>query len=123
MGLSMTAVAMFKNSCTELILGNGRLIGEKRVEVELKNRGKRIVTAANIIICTGCTLGSKTFKITCSHLWNNSGGQPTTGDAGLEATVSSSCRTAMSTSMSDSAPASCISPPLVTVPSFCTLRI
>jgi pyruvate/2-oxoglutarate dehydrogenase complex dihydrolipoamide dehydrogenase (E3) component len=46
-------LGVFKDSGTELILGHARLVGGNMVEVELKDGKKRILTADNIIICTG----------------------------------------------------------------------
>ncbi|KAF2263862.1 FAD-dependent pyridine nucleotide-disulfide oxidoreductase [Lojkania enalia] len=44
---------VFKTSGAELILGHGKLVGDKTVEIELKDGGKRTLTGDNIIICTG----------------------------------------------------------------------
>ncbi|KAH7386644.1 FAD-dependent pyridine nucleotide-disulfide oxidoreductase [Phaeosphaeria sp. MPI-PUGE-AT-0046c] len=52
-GLIEMHEGVFAGSGAELILGHGRLLGENRVEVELKDGGKRVLTADNIIICTG----------------------------------------------------------------------
>lgn len=52
-GLIEMHQGVFEGSGAELILGYGRLLGEKKVEVELKDGGKRVLTADNIIICTG----------------------------------------------------------------------
>jgi pyruvate/2-oxoglutarate dehydrogenase complex dihydrolipoamide dehydrogenase (E3) component len=52
-GLVEMHQGVFEGSGAELIMGHGRLVGEKKVEVELKDGGKRVLTADNIIICTG----------------------------------------------------------------------
>lgn len=52
-GLIEMHQGVFEGSGAELVLGHGRLLGEKKVEVELKDGGKRVLTADNIIICTG----------------------------------------------------------------------
>lgn len=52
-GLIEMHEGVFEKSGSELILGHGRLLGEGKVEVELKDGGKRVLTADNIIICTG----------------------------------------------------------------------
>ncbi|KAF2253684.1 FAD-dependent pyridine nucleotide-disulfide oxidoreductase [Trematosphaeria pertusa] len=52
-GLIEMHEGVFKNSGAELILGHGRLLDAKTVEVELKDGGKKLMTADNIIICTG----------------------------------------------------------------------
>jgi pyruvate/2-oxoglutarate dehydrogenase complex dihydrolipoamide dehydrogenase (E3) component len=52
-GLMSMHEGVFEKSGAELISGHGRLVGEKTVEVELKEGGKRVITADNIIICTG----------------------------------------------------------------------
>jgi pyruvate/2-oxoglutarate dehydrogenase complex dihydrolipoamide dehydrogenase (E3) component len=44
---------VFESSGAELVLGRGRLIEPKTVEVELKNGGRRVMTADHVIICTG----------------------------------------------------------------------
>ncbi|KAF2824058.1 Dihydrolipoyl dehydrogenase [Ophiobolus disseminans] len=52
-GLTKMHEDIFEKSDTELIMGRGRLIGGGIIEIDLKSGGKRIVTADNIIICTG----------------------------------------------------------------------
>lgn len=52
-GLIETHKGVFEKSGAELILGHGTLVSEKTVEVELKDGGKRTLTADNIIISTG----------------------------------------------------------------------
>jgi len=44
---------VLKDTGSELILGHANLVDAKTVEVELKDGGKRVLTADNIIICTG----------------------------------------------------------------------
>ncbi|KAF2738602.1 FAD/NAD(P)-binding domain-containing protein [Polyplosphaeria fusca] len=44
---------VFKSSGAELILGHGKLVGEKAVHIDLKDGGQKLMTADNIIICTG----------------------------------------------------------------------
>lgn len=44
---------VFEKSGAELILGHGRFLDKHSVEIELKDGGKRVITADNIIICTG----------------------------------------------------------------------
>jgi pyruvate/2-oxoglutarate dehydrogenase complex dihydrolipoamide dehydrogenase (E3) component len=45
--------SVFEHSGAELVLGHGRLIEPKTVEVELEDGGKRVMTADHVIICTG----------------------------------------------------------------------
>jgi pyruvate/2-oxoglutarate dehydrogenase complex dihydrolipoamide dehydrogenase (E3) component len=52
-GLIAMHEGVFEGSGAELIFGHGRLVGDTKVEVEFKDGGKRILTADNIIICTG----------------------------------------------------------------------
>jgi pyruvate/2-oxoglutarate dehydrogenase complex dihydrolipoamide dehydrogenase (E3) component len=52
-GLREMHESIFEKSGTEVIMGHGRLIGDKRVEIESKDGKKRVVTADNIVICTG----------------------------------------------------------------------
>lgn len=52
-GLVEMHEGVFEGSGAELILGHGRLLGEGKVEVDLKDGGRRVLTANNIIICTG----------------------------------------------------------------------
>lgn len=52
-GLIEMHEGVFANTGSELIMGQGRLVGKKKVEVELQDGGKKILTADNIIICTG----------------------------------------------------------------------
>jgi pyruvate/2-oxoglutarate dehydrogenase complex dihydrolipoamide dehydrogenase (E3) component len=52
-GLIEMHEGVFKSSGAELISGYARLLGEKKVEVEVKGGGKRVLMADNIIICTG----------------------------------------------------------------------
>jgi len=52
-GMTVLHEGIFEHFGTEVVNGYGRLLGEKRVEVELKDGGKRVMTADNIIICTG----------------------------------------------------------------------
>jgi pyruvate/2-oxoglutarate dehydrogenase complex dihydrolipoamide dehydrogenase (E3) component len=44
---------VFQGTGADVILGHGKLVGEKKIEVELKEGTKKTMTADNIIICTG----------------------------------------------------------------------
>ncbi|KAH8724756.1 FAD-dependent pyridine nucleotide-disulfide oxidoreductase [Phaeosphaeriaceae sp. PMI808] len=52
-GLTEMHETLFKDSGVEFIWGHGRLVGGRSVEIDLKEGGKRLLTADNIIICTG----------------------------------------------------------------------
>ncbi|OAL51325.1 Dihydrolipoyl dehydrogenase [Pyrenochaeta sp. DS3sAY3a] len=52
-GLVEMHQSVFEKSGAELILGHGRFLDKHTVEIELKDGGKRVITADNIIICTG----------------------------------------------------------------------
>lgn len=52
-GLVEMHEGVFKNTGAELIPGYARLLGGNKVEVEMKDGGKKVLTADNIIICTG----------------------------------------------------------------------
>jgi len=40
-------------SGAKIIMGHGRLLGDAKVEIELREGGKKVLTADNIVICTG----------------------------------------------------------------------
>ncbi|KAH7074355.1 FAD-dependent pyridine nucleotide-disulfide oxidoreductase [Paraphoma chrysanthemicola] len=52
-GLVEMHEGVFEQSGSELIMGHGTLLGNGKVEIALKDGGKKVVTADNIIICTG----------------------------------------------------------------------
>jgi pyruvate/2-oxoglutarate dehydrogenase complex dihydrolipoamide dehydrogenase (E3) component len=52
-GLGTMLEGIFEGTGAELIRGTGRLLGDKKVEVEMKDGAKKVVTADNIVICTG----------------------------------------------------------------------
>jgi pyruvate/2-oxoglutarate dehydrogenase complex dihydrolipoamide dehydrogenase (E3) component len=52
-GLGTMFEGIFEGTGAELIRGTARLVGDKKIEVALKDGGKKVVTADNIIICTG----------------------------------------------------------------------
>ncbi|ORY16189.1 FAD-dependent pyridine nucleotide-disulfide oxidoreductase [Clohesyomyces aquaticus] len=52
-GLMDMHEGVYEKSGAEMVHGHGKLVGPKTVEVDLKDGGKRIMTADNIVICTG----------------------------------------------------------------------
>ncbi|KAF2658962.1 FAD-dependent pyridine nucleotide-disulfide oxidoreductase [Lophiostoma macrostomum CBS 122681] len=54
-GMADTDKGAFEKSGAEYVAGHGKLVGEQSIEVELDGGGKRIMTADNILICTGST--------------------------------------------------------------------
>ena len=52
-GLVDMHMANFKNSGAELLMGFGRFVGPKTIEVALADGGTRILRGKNVVICTG----------------------------------------------------------------------
>jgi pyruvate/2-oxoglutarate dehydrogenase complex dihydrolipoamide dehydrogenase (E3) component len=52
-GLVEIHVNNFKTSGAELVIGSGKFIAAKTIEVTLPDGGKRVLTGENVVICTG----------------------------------------------------------------------